>query len=406
MADVAGTATVTEVADAAEVADVRVRRRVEPRFGVAVAGAGVVIAVGGAISLAGEETGAVDDPNRVPGLVVSLLLIAAGVALVRRFRVGPLALAGSVAAAVGVPALLVFATIDDGEFPGFDLAATLLVSAIGWAVLHVVCDGRLLFLAAALVALPLFVMEVTEHLSDIPEAVGYGFASAFSGVSSPEDIDSFGFEYQDGDGDGLDDLTYLDPDEFDEAYGGFDDDLGGELREYEPPPAPDPTVLGAIAIVFAVLYVGVGQHLSGRGSAGVGTPPTVVGAVLAAVGVAFLAADLREVVTGLALIGIGAAIAWFGVEAGRRFTTWWGSLLLGVGVLVLIDRALGDTSDGSGASAAALVIGAAVVLAGQVIADVLDEAPEEGLEVVPVAAVAPTEEPPTFEVPIEDDERP
>jgi hypothetical protein len=394
---------VTDVADVPEVSrvsDVRVRRRVEPRFGVAIAGAGVAIAVGGAISLAGEQTGSGDDPNGVPGVLISLLLIVTGVALVRLVRVGPLPLAGSVAAAVGVPALLVFATIDDGELPGFDLAATLLVSALAWAVLHVVCDGRLLFLAAALVALPLFVMEVTEHISDIPEAISYGFSSGFS---SSEDFESFRFEYEDDDGDGLDDATLLPRDEFDEIYEGFDDSaFEDDVEDRRPPELPDPTVLGAIAMLFAVLYVGVGQVLASRGSMGISTPPTVVGALLAAAGMALLAGDLREIWTGLALIGLGSAIAWFGVEAGRRFTTWWGALLLGLGVLVLIDRALGDTSDGSGASLAAVFIGAAVVLIGHVVAATLVEAPEEGAEVLPPPVLVT--EPPTFEVPVEDDE--
>lgn len=394
----------TDVADVPEVSrvsDVRVRRRVEPRFGVAIAGAGVAIAVGGAISLGGEQTGSGDDPNGIPGVLISLLLILGGVALVRLVRVGPLPLAGSVAAAVGVPALLVFATIEGGDLPGFDLAATLLVSALAWSLLHVVCDGRLLFLAAALVALPLFVMEVTEHISDIPEAFAYGFSSGFS--SSSEDFESFSFEFEDDDGDGLDDGTLLPRDEFEELYEGFDSSaFEEELEDRRPPELPDPTVLGAIAMLFAVLYVGVGQSLAGRGSMGVSTPPTVVGAVLAAVGMALLAGDLREIWTGLALIGLGSAIAWFGVAAGRRFTTWWGAILLGIGVLVLIDRALGDTSDGSGASLAAVFIGAAVVLVGHVVATALDETPEEGAAVLPPPALVM--EPPPFEVPVEDDE--
>lgn len=345
-----------------DVREVRVERRVEPRFGVAIAGAGVLIAVVGAIGLAADQTGGVTDPNRVPGIAVSLALLAGGVALVQRFRTGALALAGSVAAAVAVPALVVFATIADEDFPGFDLAATLLVSALAWAMLHVVCDRRLLFLTAALVAAPLFVMEATEEISNVPEVIGYGFTSAFMGVSD------FPTEFEDVDGDGYDDYTGYTESEL-ETYVA---ELDAEMPE--PPDAPDPTVLGMIAMVFAVLYAGVGQVLA----RGVGTPPTVVGALLAALGIALLSGDLQEAASGLVLVGLGASIAWFGVAAARRFTTWWGALLLGVGVTVLLSEALGDDPDPSGASGTALVVGAAVVLLGHLVGLGIGEPPEEG----------------------------
>jgi len=376
-----------------DVAEVRAARRVEPRVGVAIAGAGVVIAIGGAIGLASDQTGSAGDPNRVPGIVVSLALIAAGVALVRRFRTGAFALAGSVAAAVGVPALLVFATLTDEGFPGFDLAATLLVSALGWAVLHVVCDRRLLFLAASLVALPLFVMEATEEVSNVPELIGYGFSSAFTGYD-----DSYLYEYTDADDDGYDDFSGLSEADHEEYMGDVQASIDGSER---PPEAPDPTVLGVIALLFAALYVVTGRTLSDRGSLGAGTPPTVVGALLAALGVALLADDIEEIGTGIALIGIGGALLWVGVAAGRRFTTWWGALLLAAGIVTLIDRALGVDADAAGASTVSLVIGAAIVIAGHVIGERLGEAPEEGVD----AEAAPLDPgpPPVHEIVLEEE---
>lgn len=384
-----------------DVAEVRIERRVEPRTGVAVAGAGVVVAVLGAIGLAADQTGGVEDPNRVPGLLISVVLVGGGVALVRWARTGPLALAGSVAALVGVPAFMVVATLDD-DLPGFAFAATLAVSAIAWALLHVVCDRRLLFLTGFLVAVPLFVMEVVEEISNIPEVIGYGLTSAFFGSGEAfEEYEAYATgPYVDEDGDGYDDVTYMseeDHEAYVEGFGSFD-----ELDRDEPPDVPDATVLGAIALVFSIVYLASGRVLSGRGAFGAATPATVVGGVLAAVGIALLADDLGDGGTGIVLVIAGACLVKVGVEAGRRFTTWWGALLLGIGVSVLLAEVLGDDVDSTVASLTAVVVGSAVVLAGKVLGDVLDEAPEEGLELLPVVVLADEDGP--FEVVVEDDE--
>ena len=62
-----------------------------------------VASVLGVLQISGD-TGAGDDGdfNNVPGILLSALVVAAGFALLTRFRNGPLATAGVVASATGI----------------------------------------------------------------------------------------------------------------------------------------------------------------------------------------------------------------------------------------------------------------------------------------------------------------
>jgi hypothetical protein len=338
----------------------RAERRMTPRLHIALAGAGALIAVGGAIGLGGDNL--VDDDgdiNRIPGVVVTALLIAAGIALLTRVRTGALAVGASTAVAIGVPVLVFFLTVKQDGFPPFSVDAVLGVSALVWLVLYVVgpARGRLVLLVGALVFAPLFVMEEVEDVSSVPEAIGQSFSGMF-GASS----------------------------DFDSGAGSFDEDTGeftyepGDDSTFdlpEEPDFPDPTNLGVIALVFGVVYAAAAHVLGRRRLDGTGTPFAVVGAITSFVGILFLADDLQEIGTGLALVALGAGLLFVGAAAARRFTTWFGGLSVGVGVLVLVAKALGDSPDATMASIVFLLVGIAVVAGAHLLATALAEPDEE-----------------------------
>ena len=339
----------------------RAERRMTPRVGVALAGAGGLIAVFGALGIGGDQLLTDDgDIRRIPGVLVTLLMIAVGLGLLTRVRSGPIATGATVLAAVGVPALVFFLTVDDsGDFPPFSFDAVVFVSMAVWLALYVVgpARGRLFLLALGLVAAPLFVMEQVEEISTVPEAIGEAFLYGFSaGTTSEEDFTV------DEDGNVV-----------------VEDEFGEDMTEdeLEEPDLPDPTNLGVIALVFGALYVGAGHVLSRRGLLGAGTPPTVLGALLLPLGIAFVADDLGDSPSGVALLVIGAVLLFAGATSGRRFTTWGGAAAFGVGVTVILGDVLPEDASTMTVSLVALVVGAAVVLAGHTLASAIGEPAEE-----------------------------
>lgn len=324
---------------------IRAERRMTPRIGVALAGAGAVIAIAGALGIGGDNlTGEDGDLNRIPGVLVSIALIAAGLAVLRRIRSGPLATGASVAVAVGVPALLVFATVKD-TYPGFAFDVAVLVATVAWVAAYLVgpARGRLVFLTLALVGAVLFVLEQAEDISIVPREAGNAFASSLFG-GYPEDVE------------------------------GFD-----ETVRVEPPPEPelpDPTTVGGILLAFGVVYGAAGHLVSRRGFDGAGTPFAPLSVVATGLGIAFLSNDLGPVPSGLLLVAFGLAFTFVGAMAARRFTSWSGAAMLGLGVVILTTEALGDT-DGTPAFVVVLLVGLAVVLAAHLLVEGIGEGAEE-----------------------------
>lgn len=337
----------------------RAERRMTPRISIAMAGAGALIAVGGALGIGGDRLVADDgDLQRLPGVAVSLLLVVAGMAVLQRVPSGAISTAGSIGAAIGIPALLVFATVDDGDFPPFAFDATLLVATLAWLAAYLLgpARGRMLFLALALVAAPIFVIEQVEEISEVPETIGQTMSATYFGGSPV-------FE---------DDITFDD-----DGFPVFPEDDPRFSPTMEPSELLDPTNIGLILLVFGAGYVLASQLLSRRGWDGAATPPVAIGAVALVLGTFFLSGDLEAVGVGLVLVAIGLALAAVGALAARRFTTWFGGGAVGIGVIVLVSEALGDDVTTLTASVVFLLVGIVVVLAGHLIAVAVGEAAEE-----------------------------
>ena len=139
---------------------------------MSLAGAGCALGIVGVLVLAGdtgidEETG---DFSQLPGLLLSALVVAIGYFVLSAVRRGPLATAGTVAAALGIPAFMFFVTFDENGFPPYNTEAILIVSTVAWLVTYSAgpAKGRPFFLGSGLIGLWFTVLEITENVFDYP----------------------------------------------------------------------------------------------------------------------------------------------------------------------------------------------------------------------------------------------
>lgn len=352
----------------------RSRRRAEPRASIAIAGAGCALAVVGALVVAGD-TGATDgDFNRVPGIVLSALIVAAGLVTLAAIRQGPIATAGAVAAALGVPPLMFFVTFDLNSFPPYSTDAILIVSTVAWLAAYTVgpARGRPFFLSAGLIGFWFTLMQVIENVFEAP----FGLFGMGMGMGSSQTFSSGGTAVLGADGSfesGSFDSGSFDSGSFDS--GPFD---SGPSFDW-----PDPTTLGLICLGLGIAYLLMSRWLDGRGHHGTATPFAVAALPTLFASPSFLADDLETAGTGLLLLLIGAALAYQGATAGRRATAWFGGAATAVGALVFISDMTDDATVGGMLLMAA---GIALVAIGHVTALVLSEPDEMALTLVGAAA--------------------
>ena len=331
----------------------RGRWRAEPRASIAIAGAGCALAVLGVLIVAGD-TGASDgDFNRVPGVLLSAIVVAAGFFTLQAARQGPLATAGSAAAALGVPPLMFFLTYDEGGWPPYSTEGILIVSTAVWLVAYAVGPGRgrPFFLGAGLLGLWFTLLQVTEGLFDAP----YGFFGAFVGGYSEE-------------------VTF---DETGGMVGGGGDfggnDFGGGGFGPGGFDAPDPTTIGLLSLGLGVAYLLVTRWLDRRGHHGAATPVALATLPTLFAGVLALADDLEQAGTGLLLLALGLGLAHHGSAVGRRATAWIGGATAAVGAATFLADMTDDATVGGMLFVAA---GIGLVAAGHAISVALGE-PDE-----------------------------
>lgn len=340
-------------------------RRAEPRASIAIAGAGCALAVLGVLIVAGD-TGATDgDFNRVPGIVLSALVVAAGFVTLGAVRQGAMATAGASAAALGVPPLVFFVTFDQDGFPPYSTNGILIVSTVAWLGTYAVGPGRgrPLFLGAGLIGFWFTVLQVTENLFEAPFGI-FGLM----GTSATRSFSETGTSIS-GDGGS-----------FDPGSTG----LGGPSFE-----APDPTTLGVLSLGLGLSYLLVCRWLDKEGHHGVATPFALATLPTLFAGTVFMADDLEQAGTGLLALLIGAGLAFHGATVGRRATAWVGGAATAIGAGVF----LGDmTDDATIGGMLFMAAGIGLVGAGHAIAAALEEPDEMSVTSVATAvavAVAP-----------------
>lgn len=318
----------------------RGRRRAEPRASIAIAGAGCALAVLGVLIVAGD-TGTTDgDFNRVPGIVLSALVVVAGYVTLTAARQGPVATAGAAAAALGVPPLLFFLTVDESTAPPYSTEGILIISTLAWLATYMIGPGRgrPFFLGAGLLGAWLSILQLTENVFDAP--------FEFFGVTAS-------------------------------SVGGFE---GATID------VPDPTTIALLSLAFGLGYLVACRWLDRRGHHGTATPFALATLPTLFVGVVAMVDELEQAGTGLLALLVGAALAYHGATVGRRATAWVGGGATALGAAVF----LGDmTDDATVGGMLYLAAGIGLVAAAHAVAAALNEPDEMAVIGIATRQAAP-----------------
>lgn len=332
----------------------RALRRPEPRLGISLAGAGIALAVLGALVWGGDFLTGTDggggggdaSPRRLLGVGLSLVAVVVGYFLVATRRRGPLATAGVGASALGVSLLLGFLTFDTSQGAGnglpFSVDAVVLVSVFVWLVNYLAVPGargHVFYLGLAAFAMWPYVIDKAEpgtfSLNLLVPVVVPDSAVFDTGTTSP-----------------------------------------------------DWTTVAALSLIFGVAY-----YLAAFGFDRSGRPGPAVALVLAgffatAAGIAAAAINLHAIGTGVLLIVVGSTLAAYGALARRRFTTWAWSAGVALGASVIITKLAGDNAAASGI--ALIAVGVGVVLGAHLVSAALHEPDDVAMDwPQPVPATEP-----------------
>jgi hypothetical protein len=319
----------------------RLVRRPEPRFTISLAAAGALLAIVGILVWSGGYFAAGLDINftgsgspsthgegrRFLGAGLSLVIAVVGYALVIIRRRGPLATAGAVAGAAGIPLTLAFLTLDvggifSGRFP-INLDAVYLVSIVAWLISYFAVPGargRAFYLALAAL--------------NFAGYVGYKAAGNAVLQSAASTVNNGG-------------LT-----------------TGGSSTDN----------LGAVSLVFGLIYYATAAFLDKRGRSGAAVALVVAGFVVTLTGVLALARSFGLAGTGVLLVVLGTALGSYGGYFGRRFTTWAWSAALLVGVVLIVFEISPNNYTGAGVTM--IVLGAILAVGAHVLATATREAPD------------------------------
>lgn len=324
----------------AEDPDDRTARRAEPRISIALAGAGCFLGIVGVLIVSGDTGSRDGDLNRWPGIILCALVIAAGYVVLSQIQRGPIAAGATVAAGLGVPPLLFFATFDSSSNPPWSTDAILVVSTLAWLGSYAAGPGRgrPFFLGAGLLGLWLSLLQITEDLLDAPFVIIQALSRSFV---------------------------------FDET-GGFDDGPG----------FPDPTTIGMISLLVGLAYLFAVRAFDRSGRHGLATPFAAVSLPVLITAPPFLAGELEAAGTGLLTMALGAAVMLMTAPAGRRASTWVGGGAVALGAAVF----LGDmTDDATVGGMLYLAAGIALVFAGHLWATSRNEPDEMVITGAPMA---------------------
>jgi hypothetical protein len=323
--------TTTTTTRAAVLEHLRALRRPQPRAGIALAAGGCALIVLGTLLVGGDSLGGDngDTGSQVPGALLSLAVVVGGLVVLAKLREGPVATAGSVAAAFGVPPLLFFLSFDESSLPPYSTELILYGSTVVWLVLWLIgpAQARSVFLGGAALGFWASALQATEGL----------FTSPFDALST--------------------------------AFGSFDGtDFGG--GGFDP---PDPATMGALSLVIGLAYLFIARSWDRKGRHGAATPVFVAALVVLPFAVSFLGDELNGIGAGLLGVVVGGLVAALGASSGRRATTWLGAAGAALGfVAIVFDLFDEPTPAGIGL----IVVGALVVLGSEAGRNAVDE-PDE-----------------------------
>lgn len=286
-------------------------------LGSALAGVAALIGAFAVATLGGEVLE--NDNSRVLAALITAVYGAGGAVLLVRGD-GPQRSAGAVAAAASVFLTLGFLILGEGQFDEGDTTVVLALSTIIWAVLYFVGPSR-----------------------------GYGvmLGAALGGVWLSIVVQL-----------GLEDILALTTLPL-AGFGGF-------------VPAPDNSDIIIVTLLFGGGYLALGHLLDREELHGIATGFMGAGLVVTAIGITIATAGQDDWVVAILFVSTGAYVAYFGALAGRRFTTWAGTITLLTGFIVLATTVVSDEGDVA-ESIVILALMVAIALISPIISDALGE---------------------------------
>jgi hypothetical protein len=293
----------------------------------AAAGAFVVV---GVVAFVVEATS--DDPT-APGVVLSLVLVAAALLLGLRAP-GPIRSACVTAIVFALPLLWFFALFGGGTFGRGEIRGVYLLSMVSYLVLYFFgwTKARAILLAGVLV---FFASWVAFEVGGSGSSSPIPFQSGFSTSSNQTNFD-----------------------------------------------VSDTTDSSATAaLIVGLVFLGAGAALDRRGYAGAATPFVAVGAIETLAGAIVLGGNESVLLGGLLAIAAGVAVGLVGGRGDRRrATTWIGAIAVFAGCVAIIV----DIAPSSAAALGGIAFGFALALGSAAwwLAPVLGE-PDDGNDAPP-----------------------
>jgi hypothetical protein len=260
------------------------------------------------------------------GIVLALAVTVLGYIVAASARQGPLATAGVVASALGVPTALGFITFDAAGGSPVNIDAVFVVTIIVWLISYSALPGargHAFYLGLSAIALWVYLV-----LKISPSVFGLPFELLARSAFGPGNI------------------------------------VGDD-------PSSDLSSLAAMSFVMAAAYYAIAFLLDREGRHGAATALVAAGFPVLVGGFIFAAHDFGQTGIGITLILVGFVLVLFGARARRRFTTWaWAAgIVLGVGILIA--KASPDNDTAAGISF--IVCGVGLTFIGNAIAAALGE---------------------------------
>jgi hypothetical protein len=321
----------------------RLAARPAPRFGISLAGAGVVLAILGVIFWgftyifeapggifgggSGGSGGTGGGSRHYLGGVLALVVVVIGYVLAIVAQRGPLATAGVGASAIGVPVALEFFTFDlrssGGEVVNFD--AVTWISIVVWLVSY------------------LFVRGARGHSFYLGLAawVLWDYAIDKAAPTALNRLISVG-----------------------DATIGGDTGFGGGSLDFG--------AVAGVSLTIGLLYYVIAWALDRSGRHGAAVALALVGFPAVALGIAALIPDLKQVGTGFVLLAVGLLLAAYGARYGRRFTTWVWALGAAGGAVAIMLKLVADNG-GVTIGISLIALGAIFVVVAALVAKLTNE---------------------------------
>lgn len=293
----------------------RLARRPEPRFAVAIAGAGAALTLLGVLIWGGDYFSGASSAStnrNLLGAGLGAVVTVAGYVLMISRRSGPLGTAGAVAGGVGLPLTMTFLTLDISSGDPFNIDAIFWVSVVVWLASYLFVPGArgrsffVFLISTGLVTYLLIKNADNINVDFVVSPTGAG--PRFNGLGT----------------------------------------------------------IAAIGLVFGLGYYVIAFLLDRAGHHGPATGLVYPAFSATAVGIEAWSPTVHQAGAGIITAALGGLICWYGGRFGRRLTCFAAAAAVVLGVLLIVEDASPDNATAAGVTfilVGALVVAAAAVFA-------------------------------------------